>query len=64
MKFVIFIVMFLLIVAFFIISNGNFHLTNSEQRAQFFLEYYDWFVKIFGNTKTITGYVVDLDWLP
>jgi len=64
MKFAIFIVMFLLIGAFFIISNGNLHLANSEQRGQFMAGYYDWFVKIFGNTKTVTGYVVNLDWLP
>lgn len=64
MKAVIFIVMFLLIGAFFIVSNENLHLGDSEQRAKFASEYYEWFVKIFSNTKTVSGHVINLDWLP
>lgn len=56
--------MFLLVGAFFIISNNNLRLGDSEQRGEFMKLYYAWFFKIFDNTKTITGYVVNLDWLP
>ena len=56
--------MFLLIGAFFIISNNNLHLGDSSQRAKFISEYFSWFDKLFGNTRTVTGYVVNLDWLP
>jgi hypothetical protein len=64
MKIVLLIMMFLLVGAFFIISNSNLHLANPEQRGVFTESYYDWFGKIFDNTKSVSGYVVNMDWLP
>jgi len=64
MKIAIFVMMFFFIGAFFIISNNNLHLGDSEQRGQFFEDYFNWFAKVFGNVKTATGYVVDMNWLP
>ena len=64
MKIVIFLVMFLLIGAFFIISNNNLHLGNPEQRGVFTKSYFEWFGKIFANSKTVTGYVINMNWLP
>ncbi|MEM4259406.1 MAG: hypothetical protein QXS38_01420 [Candidatus Pacearchaeota archaeon] len=64
MKIVLFVVIFLLIGAFFIVSNGNLHLGNPEQREEFFKNYYTWFMKIFDNSKSVTGYVVNMNWLP
>jgi len=64
MKIALFLVVFLLIGAFFIVSNNNLYIGDSEQRAQFFESYYNWFVKMFSNGKSTTGYVVNLDWLP
>lgn len=64
MKIVIFLMMFLLIGAFFIVANDNLYLKNPEQRAQFAKSYYGWFEKVFTNTRTISGYAINLDWLP
>ncbi len=64
MKIILFIMIFLLIGAFFIISNSNLHIGNPEQRGQFMENYYGWFLKIFDNTRTVTGYVVNMNWLP
>ncbi len=64
MKIVLFIVMFLLIGAFFIISNSNLHIGNPEQRGQFMQDYHGWFVKIVNNTVGVSGYVIKMDWLP
>jgi hypothetical protein len=64
MKITIFIVAFLLIGAFFIISNNNLHLSNGAEFHQFMSQYYGWFGKIFSNAAHATAYVVKLDWLP
>ena len=64
MKALVIIMIFLLIGAFFIVSNNNLHLSNKEEFNQFGEKYYDWFGKIFGNAKTVTGYVTNMDWLP
>lgn len=56
--------MFLLIGAFFIISEGNIYLGNSEERVQFFDLYGHWFDGLIDNAGTVSGYVVQMDWLP
>ena len=64
MKFLIFIVMFLLIGAFFIISEKNLHLNNKENLNSFFNAYGKWIDGLIGNSKVVSGYVVKMDWLP
>lgn len=64
MKIIMFVIVFLLIGAFFIISNNNLHLGDTEQREQFMQSYHGWFVKIADNAIGISGYVVKMDWLP
>ena len=64
MKIFIFLVIFLLSGAFFIISNNNLHLGVSDEFNKFSGEYYGWFFKLFGNAKSVTGYVVNMNWLP
>ena len=59
-----FIVLFLLIGAFFIISNENIKLNSKENASYFFSLYKDWINKLINNGRTAAGYVVKMDWLP
>ncbi|MBS3065906.1 hypothetical protein J4229_02565 [Candidatus Pacearchaeota archaeon] len=47
-----------------VISNNNFHIGNSAEFNSFMKSYYGWFFKIFENTKTVTGAVINMNWLP
>lgn len=64
MKVFMFIIMFLLIGAFFIISEENINLNHSEGRAKFFDLYGHWFDKLIDNGGVVSGYVVKMGWLP
>ena len=64
MKTFIFLVMFLLIGAFFIISNEEIRLNNSENVGLFFKEYAAWMDDLIGNGRGLAGYVVKMEWLP
>lgn len=64
MRLFLFVIVFLLLGAFFIISNNNFHVGNPEQFDAFMTQYYDWFFKLGKNVKTATAYVVNIDWMP
>ena len=64
MKIISFLIMLLLIGAFFIISENHLALKDSENREKFLGMYLEWFNKIFENSKNLIGYVVKLDWLP
>lgn len=64
MKIVAFTILFLLFGAFFIVSNENLALKDSDKRGIFIRHYYGWFVNIFSNTKSLTGNVIHSNWLP
>jgi len=64
MKAFMFIVMFLFIGAFFIISNENIKLNTKENIATFFSLYGKWVDGLVINGKTVFGYVVKMEWLP
>ena len=64
MKLISFILMFLLIGAFFIITENHLALKDVENRVKFGAMYMTWFDKIFDNSSNLAGYVVRLDWLP
>ncbi len=64
MRIFVFIVFFLLFGAFFIISENNIKLNNQENIKEFFDEYKEWLVKLTDNTKTVSGYVLKMGWLP
>jgi hypothetical protein len=64
MKWVMFVIIFLLIGAFFIASNGNLHFAKKAEFNQFAGAYYSWIGQIFSNAGKVTGYVVKMDWLP
>ncbi len=64
MKAYMLIIMFLLIGAFFIISEKNLALKNYDSRVSFGNLYLSWVNQIIDNSKVLTGYIVKLDWLP
>ncbi len=64
MKIAIFLIIFMLSSAFLIISNDNLHLGRSEELNKFMGDYYNWLFKTFDNAKSLTGYVVNMNWLP
>ena len=64
MKTFMFIIMFLLIGAFFIISNEEIKLNSEENIGVFFNLYGQWVNSLVGNGKTVLGYVVKMEWLP
>ncbi len=64
MRLVLLVVIFLLMGAFFIVSNNNLHLSVPEERSVFFNSYYAWFFDLFSNFKGLAGYVISSDWVP
>ena len=64
MKTLLFILVFLLIGGFFIISNENIKLNSSENVGLFFKEYASWIDNLVGNGGVVGGYVVKMEWLP
>jgi hypothetical protein len=64
MKTLMFVILFLLAGAFFIISNEQIQLNSMDNIDMFFLLYMKWLDSLFDNTKTVTGYVVKMGWLP
>lgn len=64
MKFYLFLMIFLLIGAFFIISNNNLHLGKQAEMNKFTSLYYSWLGSLFDNAKSLTAYAVKSEWLP
>ena len=59
------IIAFLLLMnAFFIISENDLKLVDSNNSKIFFNLYINWFANIGNNLETITGNVVNLNWIP
>lgn len=64
MKILILLMMFLLIGAFFIISQENLALKEKENIDKFVGDYYEWIGSIIDNTGSLTGYIIKMKWLP
>ena len=64
MRWLVFLVVFLIAGALFIISNGNLHLGNPEELQIFKSTFYGWLGQLGGNVKSLTAYVVNVDWMP
>jgi len=64
MKFWLFLVFFLFLGAFFIVSNGHFHLIKGEEFMHFGNTYYSWLGGLFGNVRSVAGYAIKSEWLP
>ena len=59
-----FITFFLLLGAFFIISEQNIKLNNGENFEKFLEEYTEWVYELVNKGKTVSSYVVKMHWLP
>ena len=64
MKIAMLIIMFLFIGAFFIVSQNNLSLNNSENIDKFTETYIDWINNFTGKIVGGVGYAVKLEWLP
>ncbi len=64
MKAVLFVLMFLIIGALLILSNHNLPLYKDENILEFKRLYFGWFEGIYENAFTITGNVIEMQWLP
>jgi hypothetical protein len=64
MKLLMFVILFLFVGAFFIISNEKIQINSGENFNYFFKQYCGWFDKLIGNAKTTSGYLIKMEWLP
>ncbi len=64
MKILLFILIFLLFGAFFIISENNLRLNSGDNLQEFFKLYISWIEGLIENTSSITGNVIKTQWLP
>lgn len=59
-----FITIFLITSAFFIIANENIRLNNSENIDTFVYTYANWLGSLVKNTNNLAGFLIKLEWLP
>lgn len=64
MRITMIVIMFLLLGAFFIISNDNLHIGRSDELYKFGEKYYSWLLGLGKNVGSVSGYVVKFEWLP
>ncbi|MCX6748230.1 MAG: hypothetical protein NT076_01350 [Candidatus Pacearchaeota archaeon] len=64
MKIVLFVMAFLLLGVFFIVSEKNLSVRSPEARVELGKLYLGWLGQIAINSGRLTGYVVKLDWFP
>lgn len=64
MKIAMIVVMFLLLGAFFIVSQNNLALNSSENVDKFVSVYIDWLGSFVSDVTRLGGFVVKLEWLP
>lgn len=64
MKVVIFFVKLLILGALFIVSNEELHLSEEGNMAIFGEMYFQWLGSLIDSGKSITGFVIDVEWLP
>lgn len=64
MKIIMFIIFFLFLGAFFIISEEGIRLNSKENFIIFLDSYKIWFSDLLNNGKTVSSYVVKMEWLP
>jgi hypothetical protein len=64
MKFILFVIMFLMIISLIIINNHELKISEKDDLHLFLVTYADWFRGFLSNIKTITGNIVSQNWLP
>ena len=64
MKIILFILIFFILGALLIISNNNLALIHKDNMNTFTFLYGKWLDDIYSNSYSLTGKVIQLDWLP
>ena len=64
MKILIFVLMFFIIGALFIITNDNLAMYRQENIERFSKLYFEWINQIYVNTQALMRETLRLDWLP
>ena len=64
MRITLFVIKFLLLSAFFIVSNQNLALIDGDNRQEFITQYQHWIYVVAGHIGSLTGYIVKVEWLP
>ena len=64
MRLIVFAVKFLFLGFFFIVSTLNLPLAKEGNLNLVFTEYGDWIIDVAGEVGTLTGYIVDVRWMP
>ena len=64
MKLIMFITLFLLLGAFYIISENTIALNSWENVNLFFEKYFFWIGTILENSRSVVGSVVKMEWMP
>jgi len=64
MRVLVFILVFLLLGAFYIVSYHNLALKNPASFETLLIKYLNWFPKITENIVSVTGHVTKLKWMP
>ena len=64
MKIILFVTIFLLTGAFFIIANENLRMSSSENIDSFVYGYVDWISGLLKNSNSLAGFLIKLEWLP
>ena len=64
MRVIVLILFFLLLGAFFIISENKLVLSKKDSYRNFILLYLEWTKGIADNIREVTGMIVKMEWLP
>lgn len=64
MRFLIFLMMFVVLFSLLIISNNNLAMHKSENLGKFGDLFLEWINKVYVNIGAITGSAVSQDWVP
>ncbi len=64
MRALLFIFIFLAVSGLVIINNHNLYVYQKEDLKSFSQEYNSWIEKIYQNTRSITGQIINMEWIP
>jgi hypothetical protein len=64
MKIILFLIMFFALCSLIIINNNDLKLSNQGDFSKFSDLYSKWFDNFYFNVRDVTGYVVDMSWVP
>jgi uncharacterized alpha/beta hydrolase family protein len=63
-KIIIFLIIMMLIAAIFIITKNSYDLTKKADSNEFVKSFSGWAVRVIGNSASLVGNAVKMDWVP